>query len=140
MNSMPEVRAAMKAVIMHEGKFLVMRHILQDGSTWWDVSGGKVDHGEAPLDTLHREVQEETGLEIEVIRPLGVWWFIRKSDQLQIVCTTFVCKPKNTEVDLTKNPGQENIQEYKWVTKEEFLTDAYPSTESLKELLRNEQL
>jgi 8-oxo-dGTP diphosphatase len=132
---MSNVRAAMKAVIVKEGKFLVMKHLLPDGSDWWDVVGGKVDFGESPFDTLHREVREEVGMEIDVIHPLGVWWFITKSGDTEIVCNTFLCSPKNTDVDLSKNPGAENIQEYKWVTKEEFLTDEYPSTPSLKELI-----
>lgn len=38
----------------------------------WFLPGGGVEHGEAPLDSLRREVAEETGLEIADASLLGV--------------------------------------------------------------------
>jgi 8-oxo-dGTP diphosphatase len=38
----------------------------------WTLPGGGVDHGESPQDTVRREVHEETGLDVEVGRLLGV--------------------------------------------------------------------
>ena len=40
---------------------------------YWDVPGGFLDEGEDPLDGLRRELKEETGLEIEPERFLGIW-------------------------------------------------------------------
>ena len=39
----------------------------------WDAIGGFVGEGEHPLDGLRREAREETGLEIDVDRLLGIW-------------------------------------------------------------------
>jgi ADP-ribose pyrophosphatase YjhB (NUDIX family) len=39
----------------------------------WDAIGGFVGEGEHPLDGLRREVREETGLDVEVDRLLGIW-------------------------------------------------------------------
>jgi len=133
-----QVMAAVKALIEHDEKFLIIRHKYGNG-TFWDIPGGRVEYGENPYDTLHREVKEEVHLEVEIVRPLGVWWFYRTlSDNKQVVCTTFLCKPKHTNVDLSKNPVEiENIEEYKWVTKEELLEWELFSNESLKDLIRS---
>lgn len=126
---------AVKAIILDGDKFLVIKQIVGD-LTIWDLPGGKVEHGESPYDTLKREVKEEVNLDIEIVKPVGIWWFFRIDNNDQVVCTTFVCKPKTNDIDLTKNPAQENINEFKWVTKDEFLREEYKTShESLKKLI-----
>lgn len=45
-----------------QGKILLLRRV--DSSSWaggsWQLPGGKMEWGEKPEDTLHREIQEET--------------------------------------------------------------------------------
>ena len=129
------VRSAVKAIIRKGDKFLVIKQGVEDFFVW-DFPGGKVEYGESPIDTLHREVKEEVNLEIQIERPLGLWWFFNKKDEDQIVCTTFVCTPISEDIDLTQNPTDENILEFRWVTKEEFLTENLAgSNESLHRLI-----
>ena len=39
---------------------------------WWFLPGGGIEHGEEPVDSLRREVHEETGLAIDAATLLGV--------------------------------------------------------------------
>ena len=134
---MSEVLSAVKGLIYHNSKFLVLEQVVGHYNLW-DLPGGKVEYGESPFDTLHREVKEETDLDIEIIKPLGLWWFYRKSDRNQVVCNTFLCDSDSHEVDLSKNPAKEQIRNYEWVKKKDFLSDKYEvSHDSLKNLVRN---
>lgn len=63
----PRQRVAAYAVCVREGMVLLAQ--LSDRTGWpgaWTLPGGGIDHGEHPRDAVVREVQEETGLVVEV--------------------------------------------------------------------------
>jgi len=126
---------AMKAVILHEDKILILEHDY-DGKILLDVPGGKIEYGENPIETLRREVKEETTLEIKIIEPLGIWWFFRQKDNAQIICFTYLCKTDTNKVDISKNPANETINSFKWVSKQEFLDLPGFNYDNLKELIK----
>lgn len=37
----------------------------------WELPGGKIEHGESPVDAARREVAEETGITLAAVEPLG---------------------------------------------------------------------
>lgn len=53
---------SIKGVLIHEGRVL----LLLNERSEWDLPGGRPDPGEDHRATLVREVQEETGLSVEV--------------------------------------------------------------------------
>lgn len=61
-------RLAAYAVCILEERALLVRH--KSGN--WTLPGGRVEHAEDPLDTVRREVLEETGCHCVVERLLGV--------------------------------------------------------------------
>ena len=60
---------------MDAGRVLLVRRAYRE-SPWhdsWCAPGGFCEVGEHPIETAEREVREETGHEVEVVRYLGTW-------------------------------------------------------------------
>jgi len=52
------------AIIMHDGKILLEKRKNDPGKGRWSVPGGVVELGENVIQTVIREVKEETGLDV----------------------------------------------------------------------------
>jgi ADP-ribose pyrophosphatase YjhB (NUDIX family) len=61
------------ALCVDNGRVLLARRAHPPFEGFWDIPGGFLDEGEGPLDGLRRELREETGLEVEPQRFLGIW-------------------------------------------------------------------
>jgi len=101
------------ALIVRECKYLVTRRsrINTYMPLKWDIPGGIVEPGETVEDTIHREVNEEIGLTIDVGRVVYVY---ANRDQLpvrQTFQTVFICKYRSGEVCL--NPSEHDT--YQWL-------------------------
>jgi ADP-ribose pyrophosphatase YjhB (NUDIX family) len=71
------LRIAFKAVIVgNDGKVLILREAdtYEEGANVgrWGVPGGRLEPEEPWQDGLRREVSEETGLKIEIVKPLYI--------------------------------------------------------------------
>jgi len=60
------------AVIQQDGKFLLVQEATPVVHGLWNWQQGKVDEGESPETAAIREAKEETGLDVRVVRKLGV--------------------------------------------------------------------
>jgi ADP-ribose pyrophosphatase YjhB (NUDIX family) len=56
-----------------QGRLLLVRRAHEPHRGTWDLPGGFLEEGEHPLDALRRELQEETGLDVEPGEFVGVW-------------------------------------------------------------------
>ncbi len=135
---MSKVLCAVKGLIMHAGKFLVIKQRVKNKIVW-DLPGGRIEYGSDPIENLKREIFEETGIEVEVERPIGIWYFFREIDGDQEVCTTFLCHPVSTDINLEENPDEEEkIIEARWVSYHEFLGgDFKVECESLRKMIKD---
>ncbi|NJN17690.1 MAG: NUDIX domain-containing protein [Oscillochloris sp.] len=78
----------------------------------WDVPGGTIGLDEVPARGMAREVREETGLELEAERLIGVYggpefhWSYPNGDQAQILALFFAARIIGGELRPT---GHENV-------------------------------
>jgi ADP-ribose pyrophosphatase YjhB (NUDIX family) len=68
------------ALCIADGRVLLVRRAFEPFKGYWDIPGGFLEEGEDPRDGLRRELREETGLEVEPERFLGVWMDIYGGD------------------------------------------------------------
>jgi ADP-ribose pyrophosphatase YjhB (NUDIX family) len=64
------VPAASAVVVDQDGRILLHR---RDDNELWSIPGGGMEVGERIVDTVVREVREETGLEVEPGRIIGIY-------------------------------------------------------------------
>jgi 8-oxo-dGTP diphosphatase len=62
---------AVSAAIFRDGKILLVRRARSPGKGFYSLPGGRVEFGESLHQALHREVDEETALKIEIVDLAG---------------------------------------------------------------------
>jgi 8-oxo-dGTP diphosphatase len=72
------------AIIWKDDKVLLTRRGKEPRKGEWSFPGGAQDTGETALEALHREIAEETGLEIEIGPLIEVIDSITKDDNDQV--------------------------------------------------------
>jgi ADP-ribose pyrophosphatase YjhB (NUDIX family) len=64
---------AVQGVLVRDGRVLIGRRKIEPRRGHWDLPGGFLEEGEAPLDGLRREFLEETGIEVEPVEWVGAF-------------------------------------------------------------------
>lgn len=75
-----QIRPGVAAIIQDDGGSILLQRRSDNGL--WGLPGGSVEIGESVRDAIVREVREETGLTVEVLRLIGVY----SDPRFQIVC------------------------------------------------------
>ena len=90
-----------KGIVIYEGKTLILKRVRpsSDGLGYWELPGGGLEYGEDPHQALVRELKEETGLDIEIIKPVYTFTAIRP--HYQTVGIGFLCIPTNDQVKIS---------------------------------------
>ena len=68
----PHPQLAVSAAIFRDGKILLVRRARSPAKGFYSLPGGRVEFGETLHTAVHREVDEETGLKIEIL-DLAAW-------------------------------------------------------------------
>ena len=129
---------AVGAVIEDDkGRILLVKHKPERGGFWqgkWICPGGELELGEAIEDGIMREVKEETGLEIDLIRPLTPFERIVKSVggvDLHVVYIDYLANLAGGELAVGSDVGEAS-----WVQKCDLSQVWEELHEDTKELLK----
>ncbi|MDI6603137.1 MAG: NUDIX hydrolase [Patescibacteria group bacterium] len=99
---------AASALIIHKGKILFIQRVQELARGKWVFPGGSVENDETFEDAAKREAKEEVGLEIKIIRLLGVYITREYQPNYEISC--FVAESKADKV----TPSSE-VMDWKWL-------------------------
>lgn len=99
-----------------ELKFLILKYRFGH----WDFPKGSIEEGESELDTVKREIAEETGFEqvkiIEGFKEKIGYYYRAKGNLVYKTVTYFLAETKHKEVKLS----QEHV-DYAWISVDEAL-------------------
>lgn len=106
------------AVAIKDGNILLVKRAFEPGAGKWSIPGGLVELGEELSEACAREMEEETGIEIEVLELINVFDMVDRDDSGKVmyhyVLVDFLARPVGGE----EMPSVE-ITEMKWVMREE---------------------
>ncbi len=110
---------AIKAIIQKADKVLLIKKSdkvdIYPGR--WDLPGGRLNPDETWEQGLAREVQEETGLKVKLIREVRDW----ESNKWDTIGKTVFCEYMSGEVQLSWEHT-----EYRWIKPVDVLKEDFP--------------
>lgn len=112
-NKIEQVGSVVGAVIKKDGLYLLVQQGQGDVEGLWNIPAGYVDKGESLQQAVVREAKEESGYNIEVGEPLGVW----HTSSTESVKHAFVGTVRSGE----PLAQQGEIQKVSWVSYEDVV-------------------
>ena len=127
-------RIGVGAIVLHEGRVLLVKRGHAPGLGLWSVPGGLVDVGETTVDAARREVDEETGLKVRIAGLVGVLDRVTRDAEGRVryhwVLIDYLAVPESID---TLTAGSD-AAEVRWVTIDEV--ERLPITEGLVDMIR----
>lgn len=108
----------MLALIRKDGRYLLTLRV-DDNAVYngkWQIPGGALEFGETPEEGLRREVREELGIEIDIVK-LIPFLDISVRGNWQGIFITYLCSLKEETAEIYLN---EEASEYRWLTRDEM--------------------
>ncbi len=87
--------AGVLGIVLKDGKILLGRRNVKPEINKWTLPGGRIEKGELLEDAVLREIKEETGFDVEIIKFLDICQDIKNN--LHAINIVYLCKLKNNE-------------------------------------------
>lgn len=115
-----------KGIVVFHDKILLMKRTRpsSDGLGYWELPGGGLEYGETPNEALIRELYEETGLSIEIVKP--AYTFTKIRDDYQTIGIGYLCIPNHDHVVISHEHTEYrfcSIEEAKKLLSKEIFDD-----------------
>lgn len=103
------------ALVCRGDEMLIMKRAVGSVTGAWYWPGGGLEEDESPEEGIRREIQEETGLEVDDLRLFRVW-HTRQPDGTPALALTYMCEvPPGTEPVLNFEHS-----EHQWIAPREY--------------------
>jgi len=119
------------AVVLRGDTVLLLRrsNAVDHAPGEWGTPNGRLEPGESVVEALHREVAEEAGIEVEVVRPIDTWRILRGAAREELIGITYLCRWRKGEVRLS-----DEHDAYRWVPLAEL--DSFPVPQVYRDSIR----
>ncbi len=109
------------SVIIHDGKVLVAK---SRAAQKYNFPGGAIDEGEEIEEGLKREIKEETGIEVEIVKLVrfseGNYYWNPSNVAANFYVYYFLCKPLTFELLTVDEVEDGDAQAPEWIKIEEI--------------------
>lgn len=113
---MENCKIMVKGIVQYNDRYLLVEKWYDDRIAdpyQWEFIDGKLEYGEDPEKGVFRIVEEQTGLQAEVSKPLYTWSYM--VGETWNIGIAYHCIATEDEVILS-----EELNNHKWVTRDEF--------------------
>lgn len=106
-----------KALIVKDGKVLITK------DRRWELPGGRMNVGETPTETLHREIHEELGINVTILNIQDA--FIPPENDPPHMLLIYRCSMMD---DVSFQVDKKEVQDMRWISKVDDLSaiDFFP--------------
>ena len=127
-------RVGVGAIVLHEGRVLLVKRGHAPGLGLWSVPGGLVDLGESTVEAARREVEEECGLKVRIAGLVGVLDRVTRDAEGRVryhwVLIDYLAVPDSNDAITAGS----DAAEVRWVTIDDV--ERLPITEGLVDMIR----
>jgi len=119
-------------LVVDKDRLLLIKRAFEPSSGLWSIPGGMLEVGEELEEAVAREIEEETGIKVEVKELLGVFNFVIRDKNGRVkyhyVLIDFLAKPVGGKL----RPSRETL-DVRWISLKDV--EKYPLTRTTRRLI-----